>query len=540
VFTHLGSEFMPPLAEGSLVYMPTTMPGISISAAETLLQASDRAIRQFQEVDRVLGKAGRADTSTDPAPLSMLETVITLKPTSEWRHVDTWYSGWAPEWMKRVLRHVTPDHISQEQLIGEMNAALSFPGVSNAWTMPIKARVDMLTTGIRTPVGLKISGNDFAEIEKIGTAVEAVLPAVRGTRNVFAERTGSGFFLDIEWNRETLARYGLSVEAAQSVVQNAIGGENVTTTIEGRERYPVNVRYMRDFRSDIDALAHVLVPASEGQRQIPLGELARVKVATGPAMIRNEDGLLTGYVFVDIADRDISSYVEEASRVVREQVKLPAGYAVLWSGQYEAMARVRARLAYIIPATLFIVFVLLYLNTRSLVKTAIVLLAVPFSAVGAIWYLYFLGYNTSIAVWVGLIALLGVDAETGVFMLLYLDLAYAKASREGRLRTLADLQATIVEGAAKRLRPKFMTVATMFVGLVPIMWATGTGSDVWKRIAAPMAGGIFTSFVLELVVYPAVYEIWKWHFEMKRARAEPRAEGLARYGGAIRVKPGEA
>ena len=442
--------------------------------------------------------------------------------------------------MKRVLRHVTPDHISQEQLIEEMNAALTYPGVSNAWTMPIKARIDMLTTGIRTPVGLKISGSDFAEIEKIGTAIEAVLPAVSGTRNVFAERTGSGFFLDIDWNRDALARYGLSVEAAQSVVQNAIGGENVTTTIEGRERYPVNVRYMRDFRSDPDALAHVLVPASDGQRQIPLGELARVKVATGPAMIRNEDGLLTGYVFVDVAGRDISSYVEEASRVVREQVKLPPGYAVLWSGQYEAMARVRARLTYIIPLTLFVVSVLLYLNTRSLVKTAIVLLAVPFSAVGAIWYLYLLGYNTSIAVWVGLIALLGVDAETGVFMLLYLDLAYEKASREGRLRTLADLQETIVEGAAKRLRPKFMTVATMFVGLIPIMWATGTGSDVWKRIAAPMAGGIFTSFVLELVVYPAIYEIWKWHFEMKRARRRRAARRAPEYRAAIRLTPDEA
>ena len=348
-----------------------------------------------------------------------------------------------------------------------------------------------------------------------------------GTRNVFAERTGSGFFLDIEWNRDALARYGLSVEAAQGVVQNAIGGENVTTTIEGRERYPVNVRYMRDFRSDTDAIARVLVPASDGQRQIPLGELARVKVATGPAMIRNEDGLLTGYVFVDVAGRDISSYVDEASRVVREQVKLPPGYAVLWSGQYEAMARVRARLAYIIPLTLLLVCVLLYLNTRSLVKTAIVLLAVPFSAVGAVWYLYLLGYNMSIAVWVGLIALLGVDAQTGVFMLLYLDLAYEKASREGRLRTLADLQATIVEGAAKRLRPKFMTMATTFIGLMPIMWATGTGSDVWKRIAAPMVGGILTSFVLELVVYPAIYEIWKWHFEMKRARAEAQPAALA-------------
>jgi Cu(I)/Ag(I) efflux system membrane protein CusA/SilA len=393
--------------------------------------------------------------------------------------------------------------------------------------MPIKGRIDMLTTGIRTPVGLKISGADFAEIEKIGTAIEAALPSVSGTRNVFAERTGSGFFLDIEWNRDALARYGLSIEAAQGVVQNAIGGENVTTAIEGRERYPVNVRYMRDFRSDTDALTRVLVPASDGQRQIPLGELAQVKVATGPAMIRNEDGLLTGYVFVDVADRDISSYVDEASRVVREQVKLPPGYAVLWSGQYEAMARVRARLTYIIPLTLLLVLVLLYLNTRSLVKTAIVSLAVPFSAVGAIWYLYLLDYNMSIAVWVGLIALLGVDAQTGVFMLLYLDLAYEKASREGRLRTLADLQSTIVEGAAKRLRPKFMTMATTFIGLMPIMWATGTGSDVWKRIAAPMVGGIFTSFVLELVVYPAIYEIWKWHFEMKRARAESQPAALA-------------
>jgi Cu(I)/Ag(I) efflux system membrane protein CusA/SilA len=527
VFTHLGSEFMPPLREGSLFYMPTTMPGISISEAQTLLQASDRAIRKFPEVDHVLGKAGRAETSTDPAPLSMLETVITLKPEAEWRRIGTWYSDWAPEWMKRVLRHVTPDQISEEKLVEEMNAALTYPGVSNAWTMPIKGRIDMLTTGIRTPVGLKISGADFAEIEKIGTAIEAALPPVSGTRSVFAERTGGGFFLDIEWNRDALARYGLSIEEAQSVVQNAIGGENVTTTIESRERYPVNVRYMRDFRSDTDALARVLVPASDGQRQIPLGQLATVKVTTGPAMIRDEDGLLTGYVFVDVAGRDLSSYVDEASHVVREHVKLPAGYALLWSGQYEAMARVRARLTYIIPLTVLLVFVLLYLNTRSLAKTAIVLLAVPFSAVGAVWFLYLLGYNMSIAVWVGLIGLLGVDAETGVFMLLYLDLAYEKALCQGRLRTLADLQAAIVEGAAKRLRPKLMTVATMFVGLIPIMWASGTGSDVWKRIATPMVGGIFTSFVLELVVYPAIYEIWKWHFELKRGRPKPQRPALA-------------
>ncbi len=515
VFLRLGSEFMPPLDEGSLFYMPTTMPGISITEAQQLLQVSDRIIRQFPEVDRVLGKAGRADTSTDPAPLSMLETVITLKPQSEWRRVPTWYSGWAPEWLKPLFRPITRDRISTAQLVNQLDQALQLPGVSNAWTMPIKARIDMLTTGIRTPLGLKISGSDLQTIEAVGTQIETLLPSVRGTRNVFAERAGGGFFLDIEWNRDELARYGLSMDEAQAVVQNAIGGENVTTTIEGRERYPVNVRYMRDFRSDLDALGRVLVPASGGERQIPLGQLATIKVATGPAMIRNEDGLLTGYVFVDVDGRDLDGYVQEADRLIREKVKLPPGYAALWSGQYEAMARVRERLSYIVPLTLFLVFLLLYFNTRSLTKTAIVALAVPFSAIGAVWYLYLLGYNMSVAVWVGLIALMGVDAETGVFMLLYLDLAYEQAKREGRLRSLAALQETIVQGAAKRLRPKFMTVATTFIGFFPIMWATGTGSDVWKRIAAPMVGGIFTSFLLELVVYPAIYEIWKWHFEVK-------------------------
>jgi copper/silver efflux system protein len=515
VFMRLGSEFMPPLDEGALFYMPTTMPGISISEAQTLLQVSDRIIRQFPEVERVLGKAGRADSSTDPAPLSMLETVITLKPRHQWRRVPTWYSGWAPEWLKPLLRPITSDRLSTEALVNQLDQALQLPGVSNAWTMPIKARIDMLTTGIRTPLGLKISGDDLQRIEEVATRIEAVLPSVRGTRNVFAERAGGGFFLDIQWNRDALARYGLSMDEAQTVVQNAIGGENVTTTVEGRERYPVNVRYMRDFRSDVDALGRVLVPASGGSRQIPLGQLASLKVATGPAMIRNEDGLLTGYVFVDVDGRDLRGYVEEADRLIREKVKLPEGYAALWSGQYEAMARVRARLAYVIPLTLFLVFLLLYLNTRSLTKTAIVALAVPFSAVGAVWYLYLLGYNMSIAVWVGLIALMGVDAETGVFMLLYLDLAYEQARRDGRLRSRADLQEAIVYGAARRLRPKVMTVATTFIGFFPIMWATGTGSDVWKRIAAPMVGGILTSFLLELVVYPAIYELWKWHFEVK-------------------------
>jgi len=519
VFMTLGSEFMPPLDEGALFYMPSTMPGISISEAQKLLQVSDRLIAQFPEVERVLGKAGRADTSTDPAPLSMLETVIILKPQSEWRRVPTWYSAWAPEWLKPVLRPITRDHISQEGLVNQLNAALQLPGVSNAWTMPIKARTDMLTTGIRTAVGLKISGADLEEIERIGIDIERLLPSVRGTRNVFAERTGGGFFLDIRWNRDELARYGLAIDEAQAAVLNAIGGENVTTTIEGRERYPVNVRYMQDFRSDLDALSRVLVPASDGRRQMPLGQLAAIEVASGPAMIRNEDGLLTGYVFVDVDGRDISGYIDEADALIRDKVRLPAGYAALWSGQYEAMARVRERLTYIIPFTLLLVFLLLYLNTRSLTKTAIVALAVPFSAIGAVWYLYLLGYNMSLAVWVGLIALLGVDAETGVFMLLYLDLSYAQAKKEGRLRSLADLQEAIVHGAARRLRPKFMTVATTFLGFIPIMWATGTGSDVWKRIAAPMIGGIFTSFLLELIVYPAIYEIWKWRSEVRHLAA---------------------
>ncbi|MHC5038489.1 MAG: efflux RND transporter permease subunit, partial [Planctomycetota bacterium] len=516
-FMKLGSEFMPPLDEGAIFYMPTTMPGISITEAQRLLQLTDRIIKGFPEVDRVLGKAGRADTSMDPAPLSMLETVVMLKPTSEWRKVDTWYASWAPEGLKKVLRHVTPDHISREALVGQLNDALRIPGLSNAWTMPIKARIDMLTTGVRTPVGIKISGADLKVIEQIGAQVEEHLLSVKGTRSVFAERTSGGYFLDIRWKREQLARYGLSIEEAQRVVLNAIGGENVTTTIQGRERYPVNVRYMPDFRSDFGSLGRLLVPALGGRRQIALNQLADIVVASEPAMIRDEDGLLTGYVYVDLADRDPGSYVSEASEMLKKALQLPVGYALIWTGQYESMQRVKEHLTVIVPLTLFLVFLLLYMNTKSITKTMIIFLAVPFSAVGAVWFLYLLGYNMSIAVWVGLIALLGVDAETGVFMLLYLDLAYEKARREGRLRSLHELRQAILEGAVKRLRPKLMTVATMFIGLIPIMWSTGTGADVMKRIAAPMIGGIFTSFILELLVYPAIYEIWKWHFEVKKS-----------------------
>jgi Cu(I)/Ag(I) efflux system membrane protein CusA/SilA len=380
--------------------------------------------------------------------------------------------------------------------------------------MPIKGRIDMLTTGVRTPVGIKVFGADIQEIEKIASRIERVLPGVQGTRSVFAERTGGGYFLDFRWDREALARYGVSIDEAQMVVMNAIGGDNVTTTVEGRERYPVNVRYARDYRSSVGALNRALVPTPAGQH-IPVAQLAKVEFVSGPSMYRNEDGMLAGYVYVDVAGRDVGSYVEEAKRVVRDKVVLPAGYSLAWSGQYEAMERVRERLGIVVPVTLFLIVLLLYLNTRSGIKTAIVLLAVPFSAVGAIWFLYLLDYNMSIGVWVGLIALLGVDAETGVFMLLYLDLAYEDAKKAGRLRSLGELREAIMHGAVKRIRPKFMTVATTFIGLVPILWATGAGADVMKRIGAPVIGGVLTSFLLELVVYPAIYEVWKWHFEVK-------------------------
>ena len=520
VYFRLGSEFMPPLDEGALLYMPSTPPGISVTEAGRLMQIQDRILMQFPEVNTVMGKAGRAETSTDPAPFSMMETIITLKPVDQWRKRETWWTKRlpvnSPGWLRAALGHITPDHIATEDLVNQMNEALRIPGTSNAWTMPIKNRIDMLTTGVRTPVGIKIFGADTAAIEHIGTQLEHLLPQVRGTRNVFAERTGGGYFLDFDWKRDELARYGLAVDDVQSVLMSAVGGEGVTTTVEGRERYSVNVRYFRDFRGDVNRLKRVLVPVMNGATQVPVAELANLKVRSGPSMLRDENGLLSGYVYVDVAGRDVGTYVAEAKQKVRDSLRLPPGYSIAWSGQYEAMERVKQRLMFILPFTLCLITLLLYLNTKSLFKTVIVLMAVPFSAVGAIWFLYLLGYNVSIGVWVGLIALMGVDAETGVFMLLYLDLAYETARREGRLRSLSDLQTAIIHGAVKRIRPKFMTVACMFMGLVPIMWSVGTGADVMKRIAAPMIGGILTSFVLELVAYPAIYEVWKWHFELKR------------------------
>jgi Cu(I)/Ag(I) efflux system membrane protein CusA/SilA len=516
VFNRLGSEFMPPLNEGALLYMPTTLPGISVTEAQRLLQIQDRVLKSFPEVERVFGKAGRAETSTDPAPLSMTETTVVLKPEDQWRPKQRWYSPWAPEWLKGILRHTWPDHISQDELVDEMDQALRIPGTTNAWTMPIRNRIDMLTTGVRTPVGVKVFGSDLNKIQTIGQEIERVLAQVPGTRSVYAERTSGGYFLDFDLKREELARYGLTVDDVQGYIMSAVGGEDVTTTVEGRERYGVNIRYFRDFRSNVDALNRVLVSTPSGA-QIPMAQLADIRMVEGPGMIRDENGLLSGYVYVDVAGRDLGSYVDEARHVVHEKVEshLPAGYSLSWSGQYEYLQRVRQRLTLVVPITIFIVFLLLYLNTKSVVKTMIVFLAVPFSAVGAIWLLHWLGYNMSIAVWVGLIALMGVDAETGVFMLLYLDLAYHEWQREGRLKSWQDLKEAILHGAVKRVRPKVMTVACMFLGLLPIMWSTGTGSDVMKRIAAPMIGGIFTSFILELVVYPAIYAVWKWNFEVK-------------------------
>ena len=485
VFFMLGSEFMPPLNEGSILYMPTTLPGISVTEAQNLLQRQDQILRSFPEVERVFGKAGRAESSTDPAPFSMMETTVILKSKGEWRKGITW-----------------------DKLIAEMNGKMQFPGVTNAWTMPIKARIDMLSTGVRTPIGIKIYGSDLKEIERIGLEIEGMIKDVKGTRSVFAERAAGGYFIDFDLKREELARYNLSIEDAEMVIMTAIGGENISTTVEGRERYPINVRYARELRDDIPKLSRVLVPTPSGA-QVPLAQLADIHLSLGPSMIRDENGLLAGYVYVDFAGRDIGGYVADAKKLVEEKLKLPEGYSLHWSGQYENMLRVRERLKIVLPLTLFIIFLLLYMNTKSAFKAGIVMLAVPFSAIGAVWLLFILGYNMSIAVWVGLIALMGLDAETGVFMLLFLDLAYDDAVKNGKMRSRQDLIDAIIHGAVKRVRPKMMTVAAAFMGLLPIMWSMGTGADMMKRIAAPMVGGLLTSFLLELLVYPAIYMLWK-------------------------------
>jgi Cu(I)/Ag(I) efflux system membrane protein CusA/SilA len=536
VYLKLGSEFMPPLREGTLLYMPSAVePGMSVAEAQKALQVQDKILMTFPEVARVFGKAGRANTSTDPAPFTMMETTVLLRPELQWREKPRWYSGWAPEWLKAVLRTAWRDRITEEELIHEMDAALQLPGISNAWTMPIKGRLDMLSTGIRTPVGIKVSGADLGVIEKIGLEVEAALQKVPGTRSVYAERVAGGYFLDFVLNRERLARYGLSVDDANMMVMTAVGGDNQTTTIEGRQRYGVNVRYARDYREDVDALKRVLLPLPSGQGQIPMAEIADVMLVEGPSMIRDENGLLTGYIYVDFdtSKTDVGGYVEEAKKAVAASVKLPTGYSMSWSGQYENMLRVKERLKLILPLTLVLIFALLYMNTKSSFKAAVVMLAVPFSAVGAVWLLYFLGYNVSIAVWVGMIALMGLDAETGVFMLLFLDLSHDEARAKGRLRTTGDLVEAIVHGAVKRVRPKAMTVFAAFIGLLPIMWSTGTGADLMKRIAAPMVGGLVTSFAMELLVYPAIYLLWKRKEVVEGPASPPGEHGLARVADAV-------
>ncbi|MDE2314235.1 MAG: efflux RND transporter permease subunit [Elusimicrobia bacterium] len=524
IYLRLGSEFMPNLNEGDLLYMPTTLPGISIEAAKVWLQHQDEILKSFPEVKRVFGTVGRARTATDNAPLEMVDTTVELKPQQDWPETfhACWYSSWAPQWLKPFLGFFWPEkrRPSWDDLVSMMDQALQLPGTSNVWTMPIKARVDMTTTGIRTPVGIKIYGPDLSQIQKIGEDIEGVLRKEPGTRSAFAQRTEGGYFIDFKVRREEAARYGLTVEDVEDVIETAIGGENVTTTVEGRERYPVNIRYPQDLRRDPELLRRVLVAAPTGA-QVPIGQLADIKLVMGPPSITDEDAMLTGWVYVDLMPgQDVGGYVEKAKALIAKEVTIPPGYYLKWSGQYQYMQRARKRIMLILPLTLFIIFVLLYVNTGSVVKTGIVFLAVPFSLVGAVWLLYMLGYNMSVAVWVGIIALAGVDAETGVVMLLYLDLAYEEWKNKGKMRTLADLEEAVMHGAVKRVRPKMMTVLCLFMGLLPVMWAPvyEAGADVMKRIAAPMVGGIFTSFIMELLIYPAVYTIWKWRWEMKEGR----------------------
>lgn len=481
-FSKLGSEFMPPLYEGDLLYMPTTLPGISITKARELLQQTDKIIKSFPEVESVFGKIGRAETATDPAPLTMIETTIRLKPRDQWR------------------KGMTP-----EKLVEEMNSAIQIPGLTNAWTMPIKTRIDMLSTGIKTPVGIKIAGPDLNVLQDLGKQVEELMKTVPGTRSAYAERSVGGNYVDFEIDRKAIARYGLTVSEVQDVFMSTVGGMNLTKTIEGLERYPVNLRYMRDYRESIESLKRLLVPTKMGGN-VPLEQLGKIVVKKGPPMIKSENARPNTWIYVDLDEGfDVGSYIVTAKKVIEKNLNLPAGYSLKWSGQYEYMERASKHLSLVIPLTLLIVVVLLYMNTKSLTKTGIVLLALPFSLVGAVWFLYLAGYNLSVAVWVGIIALLGVDAETGVVMLLYLDIAYEKFKKNGMLKSLNDLRESIFEGAVKRIRPKMMTVMTTMLGLFPILIGLGTGSDVMKRIAAPMVGGIITSMIMELTVYPAIY-----------------------------------
>jgi Cu(I)/Ag(I) efflux system membrane protein CusA/SilA len=508
---------MPPLEEGTILYMPTTLPGVSVARAREIMRQQDAILKSFPEVQHVWGKAGRAETATDPAGLDMFETTITLKPASKWREGMTY-----------------------EKLVAELDSAVKMPGVTNAWTMPIIGRIDMLATGIRTPVGIKIFGPDLAELERIGKEVERSVQMVPGTRSAFAERAQSGYYLDIDIDRASAARHGLNVGDIQTVIATAIGGMTITQTVEGRERYGVRVRYPQELRDTPERLAQVLVPvghtrgdeavaaaSSAGMprgtmgagggatrmtssvAQVPLGQVATIREVAGPMVVRTEDAMPTAWVYVDVAGRDIGSYVAEARAMVESEVKLPSGYTMTWSGQYEYMQRAKEKMKLVIPATLAIIFLLLYFNFRSVGETLIVMLSLPFALVGGIWFIWALGYNWSVAVAIGFIALAGVAAETGVVMLIYLDHAWKARTAEGRRATLRDLYDAVVEGAVERVRPKMMTVTAIMAGLLPILWGSGTGASVMKRIAAPMVGGMVSSTILTLVVIPAVYSLWK-------------------------------
>jgi Cu(I)/Ag(I) efflux system membrane protein CusA/SilA len=491
-FVMVGTEFMPPLDEGDLLYMPTTMPGLSITKAREVLQQTDRIIKTFPEVDYVFGKAGRAETATDPAPLSMIETTIRLKDRKDWRPgYDT------------------------ERLIRELDAATKMPGLANSWGYPIKIRIDMLSTGMKTPVGIKFLGPDLNVLTKLGTEAEAILRQVAGTASAFAERPLGGYYLDFQIDRLAAARYGLTVGEIQDVIASALGGLTLTQTVEGLERYSVNLRYFQDYRENLPALRRILIP-TPGGAQIPMEQVADIKIRQGPDMIKSEGGRRTAWVFIDIRDIDLGTYIDKAKEAIKTHLKIPPGYSLVWSGQFEYWERARERLLVVVPITIMLIFILMYLGTGSLTKVMIIILSLPFSVVGGLWLIYLLGYNLSIGVLVGIIALLGLDAETGVIMLLYQDIAYDARKREGRLRTREDLRDAVKEGALLRLRPKLMTVLANILGLFPIMWATGTGAEVAKRIAAPMVGGVVTSFLLELFIYPAIYFLWKWHAEVKK------------------------
>jgi Cu(I)/Ag(I) efflux system membrane protein CusA/SilA len=515
-WSRLGSEFMPPLKEGSLLFMPTTVPGVSIAQSREIMRYQDSVLASFPEVESVLGKAGRANTATDPAPLDMYETTVVLKPEEEWRRGMTY-----------------------ERLVAEMDRAVRLPGVTNAWTMPIKGRIDMLATGVRTAVGIKIFGPDLDTLQMLGERVERIVQRVPGTRSAFAERGVSGYYVDIEIDRAEAARYGLNVGDIHDAIMATVGGMDAAVTVEGRERYAVNVRYPRELRDDVEKLKDVLIPAlgmaARGAgmgagmamnggswsplAQIPLGQVAEVRLVEGPMAVKTENAFPVTTVFVDIGDRDVGGYVAEARKLVAAELELPPGYTLVWSGQYEFMERVAEKLRLLIPVTLGIIFLLLYLNFRSAAESLIVMLALPFALVGGIWFLWLLGYNTSVAVWVGFIALAGVAAETGVVMLIYLDEAFHRRTREGRMRDRADVEAAVREGALERLRPVMMTVTTIILGLAPILWSHGAGADVMKRIAAPMVGGMVTATVLTLIVIPAIYLSWRVRQVVRRPKA---------------------